>query len=91
MSNRKRINLSVPEQLFSDIEDTARRGGFKGVCPFLVSLATAFLRYASRSMEEAAKPQTIEKEIEEIFSRLEYGEIEIKKNNQNNQQRITRI
>ena len=91
MSNRKRINLSVPEQLFSDIEDAARRGGFKGVCPFLVSLATAFLRYASRIREAALKPQTIEKEIEEVFSRLEYGEIEIKKNNQNSQQRITRI
>lgn len=91
MSNRKRINLSVPEQLFSDIEDAARRGGFKGVCPFLVSLATAFLRYASRIREAAVKPQTIEKEIEEVFSRLEYGEIEIKKNNQNSQQRITRI
>lgn len=91
MSNRKRINLSVPEQLFSDIEDAARRGGFKGVCPFLVSLATAFLRYASQIREAAVKPQTIEKEIEEVFNRLEYGEIEIKKNNQNSQQRITRI
>ena len=91
MSNRKRINLSVPEQLFSDIEDAARRGGFKVVFPFLVSLATAFLRYASRIREAAVKPQTIEKEIEEVFSRLEYGEIEIKKNNQNSQQRITRI
>lgn len=91
MSNRKRINLSISESQFLEIEDAARRGGFKGVCPFLVSLATAFLRYASRIREAAVKPKTIEQEIKELFSRLEYGEIEIKKNNQNSQQRITRI
>lgn len=91
MSNRKRINLSISESQFLEIEDVAKRGGFKGSCTFLVTLISAFMQYAKNRRKAALKPQTIEREIEELFSRLEYGEIEIKKNNQNSQQRITRI
>lgn len=91
MSNRKRINLSISESQFLEIEDMAKRGGFKGSCTFLVTLITAFMQYAKNRRKTALKPKTIGQEIKEMFSRLEYGEIEIKKNNQNSQQRITRI
>lgn len=84
MSNRKRINLSISESQFLEIEDMAKRGGFKGSCTFLVALIDAFTQYAKNRRKAAVKPKTIEQEIKEMFSRLEYGEIELKTSGQKN-------
>lgn len=52
MSNRKRINLSISESQFLEIEDMAKRGGFKGSCTFLVALIDAL-----RNMQRTAGKQ----------------------------------
>lgn len=84
MSNRKRINLSISESQFLEIEDMAKRGGFKGSCTFLVTLIDTFTQYAKNRRKTALKPKTIEQEIKEMFNRLEYGEIELKTSGQKN-------
>ena len=84
MSNRKRINLSISESQFLEIEDMAKRGGFKGSCTFLVTLIDAFTQYAKNRRKTALKPKTIEQEIKEMFSRLEDGERELKTSVQKN-------
>lgn len=74
MSNRKRINLSISESQFLEIEDMAKRGGFKGSCTFLVTLIDAFTQYAKNRRETALKPKTIEQEIKRMFDLLEEWE-----------------
>lgn len=74
MSNRKRINLSISESQFLEIEDMAKRGGFKGSCTFLVALIDAFTQYAKNRRETALKPKTIEQEIKRMFDLLEEWE-----------------
>ena len=56
MSNRKRINLSISESQFLEIEDMAKRGGFKGSCTFLVTLIDAFTQYAKKLEEWETLP-----------------------------------
>lgn len=91
MSTRKRINLSVPEATFLELQAIAKRAGAKGVCALLVALTDHFVQYVKSRKNATTKPQAIGQEINEMFNRLEGGEIEIKKNSRNCQQRITRI
>lgn len=84
MSDRKRINLSISQSQFAEIEDMAKRGGFKGSCAFLVALIAAFIDYTKKRRQAPPKPKTIAQEIKAMFSQLETGESEQKANGQKN-------
>ncbi len=74
MSNRKRINLSISQNLYNEVEDAAKRGGFCGSCAFVAALVEAFIKYANTRRKQPKKPISVEQEIKEMFAALEDGE-----------------
>ncbi len=74
MSNRKRINLSISQNLYNEVEDAAKHGGFCGSCAFVAALVEAFIKYAKNHQKRPKKPENIEDEIYKMFTELEDGE-----------------
>lgn len=68
---RVRVNLSLSEAEFRQVEALASAGGYKNPCAFVRDLLAQVTRYAAEKARERAKsPTPIEEEINEIFAEL---------------------
>ena len=68
---RVRINLSLSEAEYKQVEALTRAGQYKTACAFVHELLIQAIRYADRnSQERARKPTPIEEEINTMFAEL---------------------
>lgn len=73
MSNRKRINISVDEDLYNWLQSLKDKYGFKNVCELNVSLlrvTRTYLDEAEQRSRQAAASATDHDEIIEMFNDL---------------------
>lgn len=68
---RARINLSLSEVEYKQVEALTRAGRYKTACAFVRELLLQAIRYAARNAQERARqPTPIEEEINTMFAEL---------------------
>lgn len=68
---RVRINLSLSEAEYKQVEALTRAGQYKTACAFVHELLIQVIRYAARNAQEQARaPTPIEEEINIMFAEL---------------------
>lgn len=68
---RVRINLSLSEAEYKQVEALTLAGRYKTACAFVRELLTQAIRYAARNAQERARsPTLIEEEINTMFAEL---------------------
>lgn len=68
---RKRINLSISEAEYRQVEALTRAGQYKTSCAFVRGLLLQVLKYSARDAEQRARePTPIEAEIRAMFAEL---------------------
>lgn len=68
---RVRINLSLSEAEYKQVEALTRAGRYKTACAFVRELLLQAVRYAARNAQERARqPTPIEEEINTMFTEL---------------------
>lgn len=68
---RVRINLSVSEAEYSQVEALTRAGGYPNACAFVRDLLIQAIRYAARNAQDIrGQPTPIEEEISQMFADL---------------------
>lgn len=70
---RVRINLSLSEAEYKQVEALSRAGRYKTACAFMRELLLQTVRYAARSAQERARqptPTPIEEDINAMFAEL---------------------
>ena len=68
---RRRINLSVTEDMYSQLLKVQEEFGFKNVCEVAVTLLSLFLKRVRKVEETDPLPEDDEQTIREMFE--EYG------------------
>ena len=69
--SRRRINLSVSEETYSELLKVQEEYGFKNVCEVASTLLSLFLKRVRKVGEAPPMPEDQEQEIREMFE--EYG------------------
>lgn len=67
---RVRINLSLSEEEYKQVEALTRAGRYKTACAFVRELLTQAIRYATRNAQERARQPTPIEEINTMFAEL---------------------
>lgn len=71
---RKRVNLSMSEEMYNDLQRIAKEYRFKNVCEVAVTLLGLFLKQNHKAEDTPKEEETDEDTIREMFSAFESWE-----------------